>query len=76
MQQTDDTEHRKSNFMNEHKNFWAALANIVATFRNDPPWAKLGALIIVGVVLCDIVGMVVAPTTQHRLWSALLAVVG
>ena len=62
--------------MNEHKNFWAALANIVATFRHDSPWAKLVALMIVGVVLCDIVGMVVAPNTQHRLWRVLLAAVG
>ena len=62
--------------MNEHKNFWAALATIIATFRHDPPWAKLVALMIVGVVLCDIVGTMVARTTQHRLWSVLLAAVG
>jgi membrane protein YdbS with pleckstrin-like domain len=62
--------------MNERKNSWAALAAIIATFRHDPPWAKLAALIIIGVILCVVVGMVATPMTQHHLWSFLLAAVG
>lgn len=32
--------------MNDRKNFWAALAEIMANFRDDPPITKLTALVI------------------------------
>lgn len=62
--------------MNEHKNFWAALASIIGTFRHDPPWGKLGALMIVGTVMYALVGLLVRLSTQHLLWNVLRAAVG
>ncbi len=45
--------------MNHRKNFWAALSDIMANFRHDPPVAKLAALMIASALalgVCWLVG--------------------
>lgn len=44
--------------MNHRKNFWAALVDIMANFRDDPPVTKLTALAITSALALGVCWMV------------------
>ena len=60
--------------MNYRKNFWAALVDIMANFRDDPPITKLTALVIASALalgVCWLIG-----TSALTLSTSLLARAG